>query len=516
MPPPPSQPPPRSLQSKPRRVHLVLRDGAEVEGGIFLNDGQALAPYLGSRKGGWVNLVAATWLMPVEETVNHAVLQADHVMYAYGVEGDVPVNAAQGGVISVRSIEVTLTNDARVRGTLAIADRQRLSDFLHTVGKFIPIVGAVRSDTGQLVGDIALNHSAVRVLRDTAPGGRATQVFDARTMGSSAGGLPAVPEGAPRKRASLMMGIPAMDDHMISHPSSHPPVTTPAPARQTIPVTPRPGGTPPTGAPVLPSAVTPVSSPVIRADGPPAAHEKPVRRTTIKGPVVDYVLEVEVPALIERRSGPRASLGNESRADAPPPRREPLRPSFRLNLDENAASPIEEFVPEEEETPFSPAVRAIAERAARHWLSLVADRFGLSPADPRKLGAEYTTEDLWNGIARANELTVDELAVHVATTFRLPVAHLDKIDPAAIAVLEEKVARQHLVCPVRGDDRKLVVACADPGDLEAEQALRFATRRTIEFEIAPPKAVRGAIDWWYSGMAPRATVPTPVENPPVT
>ena len=508
MPPLPSQPPPRSLQSKPRRVHLVLRDGAEVEGGIFLNDGQALAPYLGTRKGGWVNLVAATWLVPVEETVNHAVLQADHVMYAYGIEGDVPVQASQGGVLSVRSIEVTLTNDARVRGTLAIADRQRLSDYLHTVGKFIPIVGANRVDTGQLVGDIALNHSAVRVLRDTAPGGRATQVFDAKTMGTPGAGSAAIGEqSAPRRRASLLMGIPAIGEHLLSTPS-----------RSLTPPGGRPVATPRSNATVTPSSITPITTPVIREGAPPPADTQPIRRTTIKGPMVDYVLEIEVTANAERRSGPRAMLPPEGRADGSAPEvAGPLRPSFRLNLDDNAASPIEEFVPEAVETPFSPAVQAIADRVARHWLSLVADRFGLSAADPRKLGKDYTTEDLWNGIARANELTVDELAVHVASTFRMAVARLDQIDPAAIGVLDEKVARQHLVCPVRADDKRLVLACADPTDLAAEQALRFATRRTIEFEVAPPKAVRGAIDWWYSGMAPRATTPSslPTQNPPV-
>ena len=103
---------------------MVLRDGAEVEGGIFLNDGQALGPYLGSRKGGWVNLVAASWLVPVEEAVNHAVLQADHILYCYATEGDIPVHTVQG-VVSVRHIEVTLSNDGRIRGSLAIADRQR-------------------------------------------------------------------------------------------------------------------------------------------------------------------------------------------------------------------------------------------------------------------------------------------------------------------------------------------------------------------------------------------------------
>jgi len=434
---PPTPVPPRTLHSKPRRVHLVLRDGAEVEGGIFLNDGQALAPYLGSRKGGWVNLVAATWLIPVEEMVSHAVLQADHVMYAYGVDGDVSVHSVQGGNFTLRSIEITLTNGARIRGDLAIADRQRLSDFLHTSGKFIPIVGASRAESDTVVGDIALNHAAVRVLRDAAVNGR-----------------PAHPPDP--IRATPRAGMPA-----IREP------TTGASAHR------RPGDRPVADRDPL------VESPSAKAT---------VAQTTIKGPVAEFVLETAVPPHAERR--------------------EAVRPHFRLNLDDASRPPIEVTESEEAATPYSPAVNAIAERAAQHWLSLVADRFGLAHADPRRLREAYTSEDLWTGIARRNDLTVDELALHVATTFRLPLARLDELDSTALDVLKEPIAREYLVCPLRADASTLVVATADPTNAVAKAALTSATFRTVAYEIAAPTAIRGAIDWWYRALASRTTTPT--------
>ncbi|MCE9601136.1 MAG: hypothetical protein K8S21_02845 [Gemmatimonadetes bacterium] len=445
-------------------MHLVLRDGAEVEGGIFLNDGQALAPYLGTRKGGWVNLVGATWLVPIEETVSHAVLQADHVMYAYGVDGDVPVHSVQAGNVALRAIEITLTNDARIRGDLAIANRQRLSDFLHTAGKFIPVVGVSRVDSGKSVGDIALNHAAVRVLRDAAVNGRPAQPPDA-VRATPHAGMPAIREPVTGARPLPKRAGPVPDDRapLVEAPSARP-------------------------IEELPSA---------RPIEETASARPTVTKTTIKGPVAEFVLETSVPVRAERR--------------------EAVRPNFRLNLDDETRPPIEVTEPEEAATPYSPAVNAIAERAAQHWLSLVADRFGLSHADPRKLRQAYTSEDLWTGIARANDLSVDELALHVATTFRLQVARLDELEASAVGLLKEEIARQLLVCPVRADASTIVIACADPTNAETRAALGAATQRMIEFEIAAPTAIRGAIDWWYRAFSSRVTTPTsPLPEPPAS
>jgi hypothetical protein len=472
----PLTPPPRSLQSKPRRVHLVLRDGAEVEGGIFLNDGQALAPYLGTRKGGWVNLVAAQWILPVEESVNHAVLQADHILYAYGVEGDVPVHGTTGQV-AVRHVEVTLTTDARIRGQLFIADRQRLSDFLHTVGKFIPIVAVHRTDTDQLVGDIALNHAAVRVLRDTASTGRKTTALDGRaSMMTPAIGAAFVEHDDARMTPPL--GVHTQDARNAPPPRR----ATAAIGLGGVPLDPTRRDTP---------RATPVDSAAIAAAAA-AATEAGVRSETIAVPGGGYTLEVPGPS-VERRSGSNRAV----------------RARVTLNLDGD--NPVEVTQETEDEAPpavvYSPAVQARADRLNRHWLSLVGQRFGLNPADPRPLEEKFTTEQVWDAIARANEITADEFAVHVASTFRVPVARLDRIEAKAVHMLDEKVARKFGMIPVRADEKSMTVACSDPTDLEMEQALRFATRHSISFELAPPRAIRGALDWWYRGeLRPSTTV----------
>jgi len=409
----------RTLQSKPRRVHLVLRDGSEVEGGIFLNPGQSLAPYLGTRKGGWVNLVEATWLFPEEAAVAHAVLQCDHLMYAYGADDDAAKTIVQNSSVVLRKVEVTLTNDTHIRGDLAIAERQRLSDFLFTSGKFIPLVAAMRVDTGQQVGDIALNHAAVRVLHDA---------------GTASAGRP-----------------------------------------KTAPDTPTALGTP---RPSLAGSMPPGHAPDPSTDAAGI-----ITRMTIQGPDAPFVVETTVPA----GAAPRASTE----------RRQRMRPSLRLNVDDESDSPVEEFDPGDAEGPFSAHVNAIADRAALHWLTTLAERYGLAIADPRKLTPGFTTQDLWTGIARANDLSVTELAEHVGASFRLPVARFNEIEPSAIALLSQEIVHKHNVCPMRVDGDTLVVACSDPTDRELEAALRSASHKEIRFEVAAPQAIRGALDWWY-------------------
>ena len=466
-------PPPRSLQAKPRRVHLVLRDGAEVEGGIFLNDGQALAPYLGSRKGGWVNLVAAQWILPVVEDVNHAVLQADHILYAYGTDGDVPVHGVTGAM-AVRDVEVTLSTDARIRGQLCIADRQRLSDFLHTVGKFIPIVGVRIADTNALVGDIALNHAAVRVLRDTAPAGRATAMLDGRTppIGSTAVSADArmTPPIGSAPVSGPSRGTPAAGFRVTDHEKGAPPrrATASMPLKSA------------SNADELSSRPTPAIAPAIAAEA--AAPSDGVRTEQISVGGGNYTLEMPGPNH-ERRSGSRSAV----------------RARITLTLEGDNPIEVQQEQVDESPQPFSPAVAAVGERAAKHWLALVAQRFGLNPPDPRKLDASFGLEQLWDAIARANEITGDEFAVHVASTFRLPVARLDRIEASAIQLLKEGVAREFGIIPVRSDDKGLTVACADPTDLAMEQALRLASLQKVQYELAPPRAIRGALDWWYRG-----------------
>ena len=134
----------------------------------------------------------------------------------------------------------------------------------------------------------------------------------------------------------------------------------------------------------------------------------------------------------------------------------------------------------------------------RHWLSEVAVRGGLIGATDAVVPPETALPDAWLAVTRAAGLSDEDLAARVASHYRLAVADLQAGDAPALSLVPEKTARRFLVYPLRATDRQIVVAVANPTDLDAEQALGFASGRTVVTEIAPPAAIQDAIDRRYA------------------
>jgi len=133
-----------------------------------------------------------------------------------------------------------------------------------------------------------------------------------------------------------------------------------------------------------------------------------------------------------------------------------------------------------------------------HWLLDAARRAGLPLGEGVAVDAAASLTDAWTAVARAAHVSEDELAHRVATHYRLGAADLQAAEPRALSLVPEKVARRHNVFPLRETDRQLVVATANPNDLETEQALAFASGRTTVFEVAHPAAIMTAIDAHYA------------------
>lgn len=388
-----SGPPQKSaIQSRPRLVRLVLRDGDVIEGGIYLNEGQALAPYLGSRKGGWVNIINARWLRAAE-THMHAVMQTDHILIAMSVDGDIPVYGMTAAP-AMRDVDIALDDASHVRGTLLLSQRQRLSDYLHSCGKFLPVVNATRLTANGALGDCALNCLAIRVIRDSA-------IVD---LGS--------PELAPDVAFE----------------------------------------TRPTGQ--IPAVPPPVNTEVVAREGAS----------------INLITEGRVP---DRRNGrPYLAPAQVEPEPEPPP---PDLTSEQI---------------------------ALADTLARHWLVRIAVAARLSAPDPRALSAAPSLEEIWSGLSRENDIAEGELAVHVATAFKVAVADLNEVTAAALASVPERVARKLGVLPLTGDARTLVIAISDPNSMEIEQQLGFVTRKHLSYRIAAPSEIRGALDWHYGMSSP--------------
>lgn len=133
-----------------------------------------------------------------------------------------------------------------------------------------------------------------------------------------------------------------------------------------------------------------------------------------------------------------------------------------------------------------------------HWLVEVARRGGLTGADRLVVGRDVSTADAWTAVAQGTGTSIDALAEVVARHFRLKVAVLAESEEKAVRLLPESIARRFLVFPLREDYRHLVVATADPVNLDAEQAIGFSSGRTPTFAIAPPSVIEEAIVQHYA------------------
>ena len=114
------------------------------------------------------------------------------------------------------------------------------------------------------------------------------------------------------------------------------------------------------------------------------------------------------------------------------------------------------------------------------------------------LAPDAEVSDVWAAICQAHGISESALAAYVAAHWKLKVADLDSAHPTAAKLLPASVVRRYDLYPLRDDNRHLFIATSDPTNVDAEQAAAFASGRTPVMEIAPPSALREAIDLRYS------------------
>jgi type IV pilus assembly protein PilB len=95
--------------------------------------------------------------------------------------------------------------------------------------------------------------------------------------------------------------------------------------------------------------------------------------------------------------------------------------------------------------------------------------------------------------------TDQEIAQALSLQLGIPTIDLKNtpVEPQAIELIQEKVARKHLIIPVTIDRRDLHIAMADPLSFEAFEDVRFASGFTIKPFIAPRSDILWAIDQHY-------------------
>jgi hypothetical protein len=131
----------RLKPAQPRRLHLVMRDATMIEGKVQIGEEQSLVNYFNSRRGGWMSLTNAR-RPKLEEAPGHMIVQSDHIIMASAPDANVQVTASPTSGTEERAVEVILVGGKTLRGFVAAAKQQRLSDYIASSGKFIGLARA--------------------------------------------------------------------------------------------------------------------------------------------------------------------------------------------------------------------------------------------------------------------------------------------------------------------------------------------------------------------------------------
>ena len=132
-----------------------------------------------------------------------------------------------------------------------------------------------------------------------------------------------------------------------------------------------------------------------------------------------------------------------------------------------------------------------------HWLLDVGRADRIAGAAAPVIAATTPIADAWRIVARSQGITLAQLADKVAAHFHLQVADLAAAETYATVLVPEQLARQRLAFALHEADRQIVVAVADPTDIEGQHLIAFASGRSVKLKIAPPDALEAALDARY-------------------
>lgn len=95
----------------------------------------------------------------------------------------------------------------------------------------------------------------------------------------------------------------------------------------------------------------------------------------------------------------------------------------------------------------------------------------------------------------------EDLAKVIAEKLKTPYINLfePEVTPEVLALLKPEVAKKYNVVPARKEKGSLFLAMVDPLDIEATDAVRFATGLNIRPTLAMMSEIRDAIRKYYDG-----------------
>ena len=146
-----------------RRLRLFLRDHRVLDADARVPEGQFVATYLASRNR-YVNLTDIDWL-GTGERMPHMALKVDKVLWASSPDGELAL-ASPLATASARQVEAELEGGYLLYAGLLLVEGQRLSDYLQTAPRFVPLRNAELRPRGRPLGDIAVNQESIQVVRE--------------------------------------------------------------------------------------------------------------------------------------------------------------------------------------------------------------------------------------------------------------------------------------------------------------------------------------------------------------
>lgn len=124
-----------------------------------------------------------------------------------------------------------------------------------------------------------------------------------------------------------------------------------------------------------------------------------------------------------------------------------------------------------------------------------------------------TGEQLGKTLVKLGYLDDDSLVRTLCADAGIPYVAMQDVtlDPAAVALLPENIASKYAALPLRNDNGRLLVAMANPFEIEAVTAVERAARRPIRVVAAPRDGITAMIARAYNGKG--AVLPPPPPPP---
>src|ERR1700691_6435633 len=108
-------------------------------------------------------------------------------------------------------------------------------------------------------------------------------------------------------------------------------------------------------------------------------------------------------------------------------------------------------------------------------------------------------QNLGYALAKLGYVSDDEITSFLSQQYRVPTVNLEEyeIDAEILKLVPKEPCERHKVVPVSRTGNALIVAMADPTNLNAIDDLKFLTGYNIEPVIASESAIQAAIEKYY-------------------